>query len=102
MPIAMRRKRGVSAISVQTGDFVDLAGRHTHFYVGMAWFKMTPEERIKNPPPLDPCIFHGVNCTVGICIECWLGAGKKTIHHFMPDLPHKFNHKPKKKERGKK
>ena len=46
-----------------------------------------------------PCFAHGANCTVGLCVGCWLYEGKKTVTHFMPTI---LNYRGNKGKKGKK
>ncbi len=96
MPKSFLRRRGLPQLSVETLTQV-ISTTHKHFYVGSQWFKMSEKDRISNPPPLDPCPFHGLNCTVGVCVDCWLSRGRKTIQHFMPTLLRKRKFKPQPK-----
>jgi len=95
MPRAkMRSMKGTYMIELPKDAVIE--GHHTHNYHGSKCPVLTSETAkclVITTPGLktccDPCIFHGSNCTVGLCLGCWLYKYKKVIHHFMPDLPFK-------------
>lgn len=90
----MRAMKGT--YSVRLPNDAILETHHRHEYHGSKCPVLTtPDAKclVYTTPGLktccDPCIYHGPNCTVGLCLGCWLYRYKRVFHHFMPDLPFK-------------
>src|SRR5712691_12126335 len=95
MPKArMRAMKGTYSV-ILPQDMVIPTGHKHEFHGSKCPVLTTPGSKclVVTTPGLktccDPCPYHGPNCTVGICLGCWLYRYKKSITHFMPDLPFK-------------
>ncbi len=98
----MRAMRGTYMVELPKGVVIE--GHHKHEYHGSKCPVLTtPDAKclVITSPTLktcnDPCLFHGPNCTVGLCLGCWLYKYKRVLHHFMPDLPYKRRQRKQKK-----
>jgi len=102
MPKVMLKRRGLPQGSViEYESAATIETHHSHVYHGSKCPMLTSPDgkclvTVGAKSCLDPCIFHGQNCQIGVCLECWLYDGKKTIHHFLPTLPKKRGPRKKK------
>ncbi len=86
-------------IEVRAGKVYAIPYRHEHNYHGPHCPVLTTTDGkclVITTPGLktccEPCMWHGPNCTIGICLSCWLygnngGSVRTTFHHFMPGPP---------------